>query len=504
MKQRSLGLIGLSLLSLAAAFTPARPVAACGGCFHSSMEANPSMVVGHRMALSISAQRTVLWDQVKYTGSPEDFAWVLPVGPGAVLELSNDAWFESLEAVTATRVMSRAVVCDNGQTIQQVDSGGCGSSTAPSNLAGGETDPEATRRQGDDPNVAVTHQATVGPYETVTLKAGDAVSLQNWLKNHSYVIPADIAPVLQAYVDEGSEFLALRLAPGNGVSQMQPVRVVTPGASPVLPLRMVAAGTGASVSLVLYVVGEGRYKTQNFPETLVSPASLAWDWTAQQSNYSELRDAALSAGAGDAWLTSFSRAAALTTKITAADGQLATYAAGSGSYDNLADLYFAQAAENDGALTPCSVGSNAASKSVVLEACAMAGCSGGQIEASALACDGYDDLAAATIGLHPADVWVTRLEAELPREALAKDLVLGAHMAQDEIGNWHVAQKDLNDPPCPKTAPQDDTQNASVDSGGSGGFCSFAPGRKISVGAAGIFALAAWFAARRLRRRQLA
>ena len=40
------------------------------------------------------------------------------------------------------------------------------------------------------------------------------------------------------------------------------------------------------------------------------------------------------------------------------------------------------------------------------------------IPASSLACDGLDDLAVALIGKVPSTVWVTRLEAELPRAAL--------------------------------------------------------------------------------------
>ena len=53
-----------------------------------------------------------------------------------------------------------------------------------------------------------------------------------------------ILPVIDAYVAEGFNFLALKLVPGQGVDSMRPVRVTTPGAAATLPLRMVAAGTG--------------------------------------------------------------------------------------------------------------------------------------------------------------------------------------------------------------------------------------------------------------------
>jgi hypothetical protein len=130
--------LGMILLSCAAAGLPSRDAYACGGCFHGEPPPNTppsvtaSVVTGHRMALSISPQQTVLWDQVQYAGDPKDFAWVLPVGPGAVIEQASDAWFESLEAVTATRVESRVITCppvfgdSNGTTYQEGSSAGCG------------------------------------------------------------------------------------------------------------------------------------------------------------------------------------------------------------------------------------------------------------------------------------------------------------------------------------------------------------------------------------------
>ncbi|HEY2410275.1 MAG TPA: hypothetical protein VGI10_29925, partial [Polyangiaceae bacterium] len=80
---------------LAVSLVPAH-ARACGGCFHGPppVTSESTVVTGHRMAYAISAERTVLWDQIQYQGAPEDFAWVLPVKPGATLELSHDAWFE--------------------------------------------------------------------------------------------------------------------------------------------------------------------------------------------------------------------------------------------------------------------------------------------------------------------------------------------------------------------------------------------------------------------------
>ncbi|HTJ84322.1 MAG TPA: DUF2330 domain-containing protein, partial [Polyangiaceae bacterium] len=77
---------------------------ACGACFIPPGE--PTVVTGHRMAMTVSPTQSVLWDSIQYSGAPEDFAWVLPVKKGARIEAANAAFFEVLEGLTATRIQA--------------------------------------------------------------------------------------------------------------------------------------------------------------------------------------------------------------------------------------------------------------------------------------------------------------------------------------------------------------------------------------------------------------
>src|SRR5262249_42972341 len=154
----------------------------------------------------------------------------------------------------------------------------------------------------DGGGVGVLAQEVVGPYDTVQLQSSDPLALKNWLINHKYNIPADVLPILDAYVGEGFNFLALRLTSGQGVSSMKPVRVTTPGASPVLPLRMVAAGTGPTTSITLWVMAEGRYEPANLPSFIIDETQIVWNWDTKSSNYSALKQAGFDAGKGKAWL----------------------------------------------------------------------------------------------------------------------------------------------------------------------------------------------------------
>ncbi len=497
-------LIAVSLCSL----TSPRTADACGGCFHEPPGPNEppmtSVVTGHRMALSVSPDQTVLWDQVQFTGDPSAFAWVLPVGPGATVELSNDAWFDALEGVTRTTIESEVVTCPNGQSFGGGSSGGfgCGASAVDTSDEsagfGGEGGGGGGLSEGRNKGaVTVVHQGTIGPYETVTLKANDALNLRKWLTSHNYSIPADIDPVLADYISEGAEFIALRLQPGAGVRQMRPVRVVTQGASPILPLRMVQAGTGATTSIVLYVISEGRYRAANFAEAALPLGDLTWDWTTQSSNHAALRDEALVSGG---FLTSFARTRPFSSPILTPEGIAAQYQApGQLPVTTLADLYTSVGASLGVDVGSCpSTSGPFASTEKVLAACDNGACSGAPIAAD-FACGALDDIGVALTGLHPNDVFLTRLEANLPRSLLTKDLILAPSDTQSPVANWLVAPNNVNRPSCP--APQAGTQPAPTPNGTGCGCSIPVPSRRRAAGLSMVVVALAAFARRSFSRR---
>ena len=135
----------------------------------------------------------------------------------------------------------------------------------------------------------VLAQANVGPYSTVQLHSNDSGALDAWLTQNGFNIPAAVQPILDAYVKEGFDFLAMKLLPNQGVQAMRPVRVTMPGASFSLPLRMASIGTGAVTGITIWVVADGRYEPQNFPFFHIEDSQLVWDWNTNLSNYTALR-----------------------------------------------------------------------------------------------------------------------------------------------------------------------------------------------------------------------
>ncbi|MET0412357.1 MAG: DUF2330 domain-containing protein, partial [Polyangiaceae bacterium] len=422
-----------------------RPAQACGGCFSPPSASAP--VVGHRMAFAIAGERTVLWDQFQYTGEPEDFSWVLPITPGAYLEASSDAWFEALEAYTSVQVAPPPLNC-----APPPSSGGCGSSSSDGLSVSADNGGSFA-----GPTVAVLSRQTVGPYDTVTLRSVDGDALTEWLVGNGYVVPPDVEPIIAAYVNEGADFIALRLSPGQGVQQMTPVRVVTPSGPAILPLRMVAAGVGLSVDIVLFTIGEARFALPDFAEVGLESARLSYDFADNTSNYLELRRQALARNEGSTFLTTYAAEGGLGSRDFTR--QVLTSGA-TGAADNLADLYFSQALENRGEDDPpiesCrTAAAYSRDDALVVRVCeddeddaCVAERGPGELDSRELVCEGFDDLQAALLGQVPARTWLTRVELNLPRAALAADCVVEPNLDQASV-SASLTAKVAQNPPCP-------------------------------------------------------
>ena len=283
LRHRSIaGLLGAACAAFVVGTAP--DARACGGCFAPPpVTQSGTVVTDERMILAISQQQTTLYDQIEYQGSPESFAWVMPIKGPVTVGLSADSLFAALDKDTETTIVAppepSCPLC------------GCPPENSGSS-SGGPT--------GSSGGVTIVTQQVVGPYATVQLKSTDPNALNAWLASNGYVIPADVASVVSTYVNEGFDFLAIRLVPGQGVQAMRPVRVTMPGAGLSLPLRMVAAGTGAIVGLTLWVVADGRYEPQNFPSFIIAPSEITWDFATMGSDYATIRaqkEAAMNNGA---------------------------------------------------------------------------------------------------------------------------------------------------------------------------------------------------------------
>jgi hypothetical protein len=276
--------VGFVLAGVASMALDVREASACGGVFVSQSETY-TLVTDHRMAIALSRDQTVVWDQIRYVGNPREFAWVAPVRPGARLELSTDAWFEALEASTEPVVFAPP---DYG------GAAGCA-------LAGCGND----NAQTDRGTVEVVRASLVGPYEQVTIRANDPGGVPQWLRDRGFFVPDAVAPAIGAYADEGYEFIALRLRPECGTSAMRPIRIISQGFDPTIALRMMSAGASREIGITLWVIAEARYAPQSYPSATIDYSKLVWERSNNRSNYDSLADEAMGSGGGKAWITEY-------------------------------------------------------------------------------------------------------------------------------------------------------------------------------------------------------
>lgn len=442
-------LAALSVVASLGLFS-ARDADACGACYAQSSES--TIVTDHRLAMSVTQDRTVLWDQIAYQGNPSEFAYVVPARPGTYLEPANESFFTALDVSTRPIIMQ-----------PQQSYGGYGGGSGGLGCACGAASSESTAfadKGSAPPAVQIVNQAVVGPYETVTLRSTDAGALETWLTQNGYAIPSASGPIIADYVAAKFDFIALRLRPGASVRQMQPIRIVAPGADPNLPLRMMSIGAGANLPVTFWVIGEGRYRAANFPNVKVDFEKLIWDFNQNRSNYQELSKAAMAAENGRGILTEYAGRPTI-----ARTGQSAPQA-GMTQNVGLGDAYAAACAQEgirvvDAASAPSFLDSGAdpdassdpdagndpdagdpdagaepdAGDPFRQDAGQNGGRDAGPVDSAVC-----DDLARALHGMSARDVWVTRLRASFPVQQLDGTLRLEADPTQAPVDNIHTAR----------------------------------------------------------------
>ncbi len=436
-----LAVSGLASMSMLLATVGARDAAACGGTFVPPT-VDEAVTTDHRMILSVSQQQTTLWDEIQFTGSPSSFAWVLPIKGTATVGLSADILFGTLDTLTAPQVQEPALNCPPSPCEEELGAaraggvgecagGACGT---PNNNGGG---------------VTVLSNTVVGPFETVQLSSTSPTALNDWLTSHGFAIPTDAAAVITEYVQGGFNFLAMKLAPGEGVSTMRPVRVTTAGASATLPLRMVAVGTGATTGITLWVVGDGRYEPQNFPFFTLTDSEIVWDWTTSTSNYDALRTSLEATFGGKGWQIESS-------------------------------LELAQLTVTDQVMAP-SFNPDAGVQTVSTEYSPVD--AGGGVDAGAQAAF-EDDLTTLFSGIAGPNARITRMRSDIAHAALSADLTLQASSDQGELTNIYLPGSTTGTPPvCPVNTCGGATPVSAGSAGGASGAGASSGGGASGAGA---------------------
>ncbi len=409
---RSAAALGVSVATSALAFVGVHDATACGGCFHPPTQ-TVTDITDERMLLAVSPTQSTLYDQIEYSGSPASFAWVLPIHGTVTVGLSADVLFDSIDAVTATQITPPPQNCPFPA--------GCAFPVATAAVG-------AASNGAAEGSVTVLKQQNVGPYATVQLQASDSSALNNWLMQNGFNIPAAVLPVINAYISEGFDFLAMKLLPGEGVQAMRPVRVTTAGSSLSLPLRMASIGTGTQVGIKIWVVSDGRYEPQNFPFFHIDDSQLVWDWSTNSSNYTTLRAADEAALNYTGWEieSSLELNEQIITGVILSGGQYYGNTLGGGG--------LAAPPPSDPSIDYLPVGDP--------DAGTDGGADSGDFESAEEV--RTEDVNALFAGLTGPSVRVTRMRSDISHAAMTTDFVLQASADQSELSNIRYVTQSVN------------------------------------------------------------
>ncbi len=245
---------------------------ACGGLV-TSLDHSDQLAAADAMQaiLEVGPDAVSIEYRVHYTGTAEDFAWIIPV-PGEVLAVEEgaDARFDTLATLTAPRVnYYESVSADDGDAPGLF---GCGGARSKNDLAGGLSDSGGV---GTGLDVAVVGQGYAGDYSYTILSAEDSDAFAAWLTAEGYDLTYAGGPIADYVADPiGFQWVAVELrpevpsTPEGGVS-ISPLRIRYGAARgdqalhPLFPSRMGSTIQLAEVRTELYVVGDAHAAAGN-------------------------------------------------------------------------------------------------------------------------------------------------------------------------------------------------------------------------------------------------
>ena len=343
-----------------------------------------------RVAVATTPGRTALWAQVAVTGASAGFVWILPLRPGARIDLGSDAWLDALDAATSPVVLPPSTAtpdpCDAGLSPQRL------------------------------PPTASPQSGLPGASGIFT----DPMALESFVTGAGYAIPPGLASALGAVFARGAVIASTYAAADRPARTL---RIVDSG-PPLLPFALTGAAD-STTQATTFVIASAGATAGSSPLTL-DPSGVLWI-SDGLSSFVQARANLLDPWQGARWLTESAAPGLLFDG--AAIGPASTLPAVVGQYFSLARAY----GDATGDPTECATAalSGQADSDPYVAACPVGtlgivpgpspcstGADGGVSTSEdggapidALFCGGSaDDAALAVAGLAAPGIWVSRIE----------------------------------------------------------------------------------------------
>ena len=217
-----------------------------------------------QVVLVRDGDRTVLTMANDFSGSPIDFAVVIPV-PTRIereqIHVGDKALIDHLDAFSAPRLVE--YFDENPCELRRFDR------AIPAPMSSARESVAANAGSAKSLGVTIEAQYTVGEYDILILSATQSAGLETWLRQSGYRIPTGAAPVLESYIRQNMRFFVakvnLKERAKTGFSYLRPIQVAYESPKFMLPIRLGTVNADGPQELFVYALTRrGRVETTNY------------------------------------------------------------------------------------------------------------------------------------------------------------------------------------------------------------------------------------------------
>jgi MYXO-CTERM domain-containing protein len=269
---------------------------ACGGFFcDGGPQPMPVDQTGEDILFVMDEGQVEVHIRVEYEGEAENFAWVIPaLSVPTDFNVGSQALFDAIKQATVPTygITNQADDCSLD------DAQGFGDSGADS--AGGTGAADPTGDDGGEGGVVVKAIEQVGAFEITVIGAEGELNPQavfDWLEENGYQQDEAARPIIEEYLEENHDLIAIKLTGGAGVDELHPIALRFDHPEPCVPLRLTRIAAVDDMDVRTYFLAEDRVVPSTYKHVLVNPLKI--DWPNQASNYKEVITRAVDADEAD-------------------------------------------------------------------------------------------------------------------------------------------------------------------------------------------------------------
>lgn len=289
----------MTVLTGAVMVAAPQPAEACGGFFcDGGPQPMPVDQTGEDILFVMDGDEIEVHIRVEYDGEAENFAWLIPASSVPTdFNVGSQALIDAVKAATVPTygITNTADDC----SLDDAEGFGTGADDGAAST-GDPTGGSDSAGEGGGPVVLAQEQ--VGAYEITVIgeaEGGDLTAQQvfDWLEENDYQQDESALPIIEEYLAEDHDFIAIKLTGGADVDELHPIALKFDHANPCVPLRLTRIAAVDDMDVRTYFLSDNRVVPSTYKHVLVN--ALKIDWTTQASNYKEVITKAVDAEGAD-------------------------------------------------------------------------------------------------------------------------------------------------------------------------------------------------------------